>query len=140
MRQLLVRMNRNHRFLVDALTRRLEQLHETFWLGLLRPDELQRITDEYYRSDVYLRDRDYNLGGINYIEVGLIEQWFEPGGTVLLIGAGAGREAIALARMGFDVTAVDCNPSLVAAVEAPNTIPRYPPRNEQRKTRGHGPR
>ena len=113
MRRRLVRINREHRVFVDALTRRFEQLHETLWLGLLRPDELQRITDQFYGADAYLQDRDYNLGGMNYIEVGLVEQWFAPQGTVLLLGSGAGREAISLARMGFRVTAIDCNPTLV---------------------------
>ncbi|GAC1479224.1 MAG: class I SAM-dependent methyltransferase [Acidimicrobiales bacterium] len=43
----------------------------------------------------------------------------EPGGSVLDLGAGAGRLSHALAAQGFRVTAVDVSAAMVAAIEPP---------------------
>jgi ubiquinone/menaquinone biosynthesis C-methylase UbiE len=40
-------------------------------------------------------------------------QSFKPGGTILDIGCGAGREAVALAVSGFKVVAIDISPSMI---------------------------
>lgn len=45
-------------------------------------------------------------------------QGFQPGATVLDLGAGVGRHALALAADGFDVTALDAAPEGLAAIDA----------------------
>ncbi|MCZ7582547.1 MAG: class I SAM-dependent methyltransferase [Deltaproteobacteria bacterium] len=48
----------------------------------------------------------------------LIEQHFPRSGASLNIGCGGGREALALARMGYEVTAVDMLPDYVELTAA----------------------
>lgn len=50
-----------------------------------------------------------------------VKRWatgFEPGASVLDLGAGVGRHAIALAKNGFQVTALDAAPEGLAAIDA----------------------
>lgn len=115
--ELLIAANRRQRAATARLARLLERLPEQAWLAVLREAELQAITDRFYRSDGHLRQREYNLGGLNFLEARLARAHFAPGGRVLIVGAGAGREAFGLVRDGFRVDAVECNPALVEAAE-----------------------
>ena len=77
-------------------------------MAFLTPDEINR--------------RDYSAQINRYLSVGLwdseaklVESFFSPGGRILDIGCGAGRTTVALAKMGFQVTAVDMLPEMVDA-------------------------
>jgi SAM-dependent methyltransferase len=56
--------------------------------------------------------------GLYETEARLVQQAFQPGATVLDVGCGGGREALALAALGFQVTAVDYTPAFVEACRA----------------------
>ncbi|NLH50349.1 MAG: class I SAM-dependent methyltransferase [Myxococcales bacterium] len=53
--------------------------------------------------------------GLFPTELQLVREAFVPGGRVLDVGCGGGREAFGLAALGFQVTAVDYLPAFVAA-------------------------
>jgi hypothetical protein len=59
--------------------------------------------------------RAHNLRGLNSWERAAVDEHFEGRRRVLIISAGAGREAIALHRLGFEIEACECNASLAAA-------------------------
>jgi ubiquinone/menaquinone biosynthesis C-methylase UbiE len=56
--------------------------------------------------------------GLFASEARLVQRHFRPGASVLDVGCGGGREALALAAQGFRVTAVDFVPSFVEACRA----------------------
>lgn len=56
-----------------------------------------------YRSDA----------GLDIAEGALVERFLPPGGTVLDVGCGTGRVALALAERGFRVEGIDIAPSMV---------------------------
>jgi 2-polyprenyl-3-methyl-5-hydroxy-6-metoxy-1,4-benzoquinol methylase len=57
-------------------------------------------------------------GGLQPAERELVLRYPRPGGRVLNIGCGAGREAIGLAREGFQVVGIDIAPRMVEAARA----------------------
>jgi SAM-dependent methyltransferase len=56
---------------------------------------------------------DLVAAGLFPCEASLVGEFFTPGAKVLDIGCGGGREAFALAALGFEVTAVDYTPAFV---------------------------
>jgi hypothetical protein len=72
---------------------------------------------QYDRWKLYKSD-NHNLAGLFAWETVVIEQYFGDCHSVLIGATGGGREAIALARNGVEVTAFDCQPKLVEAAEA----------------------
>jgi SAM-dependent methyltransferase len=56
--------------------------------------------------------------GLQPVERELVLRYLRPGGRVLDIGCGAGREAIGLAREGFQVVGIDIAPRMVEAARA----------------------
>ena len=56
--------------------------------------------------------------GLQPVEREMVERHIRPGGRVLDIGCGAGREAIGLARAGFRVVGIDIAPQMVEAARA----------------------
>lgn len=70
-----------------------------------RPEEL-----EYARRRV--------AGGLDPDEAALVARLFHPGNRILDVGCGAGREAIALARVGARVTAIDLVPAMIERARA----------------------
>lgn len=51
--------------------------------------------------------------GLTIPERFLIKKWFKKKGKILDVGCGAGREAIALAKKGFDVVGIDLVPAMI---------------------------
>lgn len=71
------------------------------------PAELARGVRAKYRGSWEVETYDFMLAeGLDGFESRAARE-FKPGGTVLDIGCGAGREAIALARAGFKLVAID---------------------------------
>lgn len=83
-------------------------------LGLCEESTLRDRTGAYYRKSSQYRNEKYNLGGMHSWESTAIRKYFVPGSKILVAGAGGGREAFSLAKLGFKVTAFDCNPELVS--------------------------
>lgn len=92
-------------------------LYRGVWLGLLDRNELSAITsiayDEGRGSDRWDEPR-YVESGLYTWEKDFIARLL-PGARVLIGCAGAGREAFALERGGFAVTAFDCSDVLLTA-------------------------
>jgi SAM-dependent methyltransferase len=70
--------------------------------------------EEIYRAG----DAHWDVGGPTpvFARLAETEPWLVPG-AMLVFGAGRGHDAVAFARRGFDVTAVDFAPSAIAAIQ-----------------------
>ena len=87
---------------------------------VMRPDDLLELSRQTYA-------RPHNVAGwgrLDLVERGLGDEELAllahlPGkeGRLLLLGVGGGREAIPLARLGFQVTGVDFVPGMVALAQ-----------------------
>ncbi len=87
------------------------------WLGVLDRNTLHRIDQFYYEERLMYADPDYNRSGLMEWEQCAIKTHFPRRGRLLLVGAGGGREALALHRLGYEVDAYECHPKLRAAAE-----------------------
>jgi len=88
------------------------------WLGLLRHETLLKINNIYYSKTKRYKDPNYNKGGLWTWESAIIARYFCNCKRLLLIGAGGGREVIALRRLGYDVDGCECNSDLVQVANA----------------------
>lgn len=79
--------------------------------GLLRRDELQTASVEQYRI-FNLSDLEVD-GGLTSSERNFYPRFIEPGGRVLLVGCGTGRDLIALQELGYDVVGLEPITALV---------------------------
>jgi SAM-dependent methyltransferase len=87
-------------------------------LALLdRPAVLALHRTYFDEQQQYARDT-YNLQGLTGWEVAAIEQFFGECRSLLLAGAGGGREALALERKGYAVVGFDCNAKLVTYAQS----------------------
>lgn len=91
----------------------MQAVYDGVWLGVLGRADLHAIDERFYDGNVQYHGDAYNLGGLFPWEEAALEAF---GGCrrVLVIGAGGGREVLALARRGFDVEGYECNAALVA--------------------------
>ncbi len=91
----------------------LQAVYDGVWLGLLRRTDLHAIDERFYdRNAPYHRDA-HNLGGLFAWEETALGA-FDGCRRVLVLGAGGGREVLALARRGLDVEGYECNAALAA--------------------------
>jgi len=106
--------------LVRALIR-LGGVVQSLALPVMRPRDLVGLNRLHYtRPEVVelLSADDYVDGGLTPGEAALLERPPPRQGRLLDLGAGAGREAIALARMGFEVTCIDFLPAMTEKTKA----------------------
>jgi hypothetical protein len=104
------------------------------WLGVLGRSSLNAIDDLYYVggeskhfSPIDYQNDDYHRLGLWSWEQSAIERHFRPPGRVAVLGAGGGREVLALRSLGFDADGWECQPVFV---ETANRILReagFPP-------------
>ena len=90
-------------------------------LPIMRPHDLIELSRQHYsQPDVIglLSADSYVDGGLIPKEAALLERIPLRQGRLLDLDAGAGREAIALARMGFEVTCIDFSPDLTEKAKA----------------------
>lgn len=73
---------------------------------------------EYDEDARLVSDRGHNVEYLTTMRY--IQKFLKPGAKVLEIGAGTGRYSIALAEMGYDVTAVDLVPHHVEIMKQKN--------------------
>ena len=71
----------------------------------------------YTGSGVWDLCRSYESGDFNVIHQHWVNFLPKPGSVVLDIGAGSGRDAVALSRLGFKVFAVEPSPDMLAAAK-----------------------
>jgi SAM-dependent methyltransferase len=83
---------------------------------VMKPRDLVDFTKRNYSTsrtlEIWNRKR-YLERGLNPDEIHYLEKIPEKRGQLLLLGLGGGREAVPLAKMGFDVTGVDFVPEMV---------------------------
>jgi 2-polyprenyl-3-methyl-5-hydroxy-6-metoxy-1,4-benzoquinol methylase len=98
--------------LLNRITIVFQAIQQGFWLGLLSNKQLDEIGVLQYAKWSQYVDENYNLSGLQHWEKLVLNQYFQLDSRVVLAAAGGGREAIALARMGYIVDAFDSTPSL----------------------------
>lgn len=91
----------------------LQAVYDGVWLGVLGRADLHAIDERFYDRNAPYHGDAHNLGGLFPWEEAALEAF---GGCrrVLVIGAGGGREVLALARRGLEVEGYECNAALVA--------------------------
>jgi len=98
---------------VERCETALYTLHGAVWLGFLCRADLDRVTAERYAAvSARQHDEGYNRRGLNSWESATIADYFGSCRSVLVAGAGGGREVIALARRNLRVDGFECNPRL----------------------------
>jgi hypothetical protein len=92
------------------------------WLGVLTRERLHAIDEEYYTRSKRKRGKEYNYhseeynrGGLSSWEKAVLARYFEGSRRLLVIGAGGGREVLALQQLGYHVEGFECHPDLVIA-------------------------
>ena len=89
---------------------------QTLPIVIMKPDDLVEFSRQSYASpgDVESWSEDTLVdSGLNAEEHDLLERISPNKGNLLLLGVGGGREAIPMAKMGFQVTGVDYIPAMV---------------------------
>lgn len=88
-----------------------------FWLGVLGRRSLHAIDEAMYRRDGAYRGEAHNVRGLFPWERSALAAHFPPTGRIAVIGAGGGREVLALSAEGYEAVGFECNPALVAAAQ-----------------------
>ncbi|MCA2214119.1 hypothetical protein [Jidongwangia harbinensis] len=88
-------------------------LQTGLWLGLLDRHDLHAFDEAEYVHRSNYRTDAHNLGGLFDWERRAVAEYFPTGGALVVLGAGGGREALALARLGYRAVGYECHPALV---------------------------
>ena len=80
---------------------------------MLSRDDLNAVDAAFYGSQGLYRGDAHNRRGLFDWEEQALAAHFPPRGSLLVVGAGGGRELLALTRRGYAVDAFECNPELV---------------------------
>ncbi|BCM94311.1 hypothetical protein IAD21_06216 [Abditibacteriota bacterium] len=84
-----------------------------FCIGLLDHRDFHAIDDALYEESAIYRSDEHNGRGLFDWEEKCLSGYFPSTGSLLVIGAGGGREVLALAKRGYDVEGYECNLALV---------------------------
>ncbi len=99
--------------ILDRFYGLLRCLFDGFWLGLFSHEMLHRIDKHYYDTTDAYHSAAYNRRGLWPWEQAMLDRYFQGRGSLLVIGAGGGREPLALYKLGYRVDSYECNPKLV---------------------------
>lgn len=86
-----------------------------FWLGIFDREAFHSIDRFFYDTDTegMFFSEAFNREGLFVWEEEALNKYFRRQGRLLVIGAGGGREVIALRKKGHGVDGFECNPKLV---------------------------
>lgn len=84
-----------------------------FWLGFLKHETLQQTPLHTYDTSGWFAGKYHNFSGLYPWETQAIQQHFPKSGSILVAAAGAGREMLALLKMGYNVDGMECSETLV---------------------------
>lgn len=99
--------------LLEKATHFINSCFVGFWLGVLKRDQLHRIDRAYYDKEKMYFDEQYNRRGLFNWENEVIEEYYRRCKHILLIGAGGGREVLALDKLGHIVDGYEPHPEFV---------------------------
>lgn len=84
-------------------------------VALLKVDDLIELTNQYYIHPTRVKAWSHTKErGLYYFEEEFLKRYNLKNCKILAIGAGGGREAWGLARLGFDVVAMDVSEGIIA--------------------------
>lgn len=91
---------------------RVERLRRPFFppLRMGAPASLMSQVRDTYEREASVLDAGHELADAERV---VLQRWLRPGMRLLDVGAGTGREAIAFARAGLDVTGIDVSERMV---------------------------
>lgn len=98
---------------LNRVFRAASAMHEGFWLGCMIRNDLNSVTAGFYDKSRWYGSKEHNESGLFDWEAQAVSQHFRPGSRILVAGAGAGRELLALHRAGFMVEGFECNADLL---------------------------
>lgn len=101
-------------FFLIKIVKNLELLNEISWLGIAGKQFTDKIDTHYYSVNKMYRNSSYNLKGLFEWEAEMVATHFNGCRTLCVTGAGGGREVIALAKKGFEVTGFECHKELAS--------------------------
>lgn len=90
-------------------------------VAIMRPQDLIEFSRQYYLKQDNVQgwsDAQLVNSGLSTLERSLLNKTGANHGRLLLLGVGGGREAISLAKLGFEVTGIDFIPQMVERAEA----------------------
>lgn len=89
-------------------------IHSFLWLHALSERDLNDLVTDTYAGDNgdSFKSEDHNFGGLWEWEKAAFQESFAGCKSILVAAAGGGREMIALAKMGFDVSGFDASEGL----------------------------
>jgi len=121
---LIVRIFFSSQSLFDRAFRVAKACFVGFWLGVLTRERMHAIDEEFYtrtrnrtRQPNY-HDKEYNRRGLWAWEERVLTEHFAECDRLILIGAGGGREVLALLRLGYQIDGFESHPALVAAANS----------------------
>jgi hypothetical protein len=94
----------------------LQAVYDGVWLGLLHREHLYAVDERFYNRNASYHGDAHNLRGLFDWEKAALEA-FEGCRRVAVLGAGGGREVLALSRLGYAVEGYECNAALVHAAQ-----------------------
>lgn len=114
------------RIKIAKLLIRLGRFIQSSAVVVMRPDDLIEFNRQHYFKPNNIQvwcDDPFVSSGLTNQEKLLLDKIKLKKGRLLLLGLGGGREAISLAKMGFEVTGVDFVPQMVMG--AKNNAEKY---------------
>ncbi len=91
----------------------IDLFYEAFWLSILSADSLEKLTSIKYKLSTRYRSDENNLKGLFSWEQKIADQFVSASKKVVIIGAGGGREAFALVKLGCEVRAFEADEKMV---------------------------
>lgn len=104
--------------LLEGSIARLRGAWDGLWLGVLDEERLALLDQTYYDGEAVYRTEAHNRRGLFPWEEHVVREHLVPGSTVVVTGAGGGREVVALLARGFDASGYEPNAALAAVGSA----------------------
>ncbi|MBN1527390.1 MAG: class I SAM-dependent methyltransferase [Candidatus Omnitrophica bacterium] len=96
---------------------RISSFMGSFLAVLMTPEEIVDYTRKFYGKTDVFGDWKFIKRGLMPWEDKVLKDYFISNGSMLVLGCGGGRESIALAKMGFNVTGVDSSEPMINAAK-----------------------